>query len=236
MSILSELVSNTIRTGVVLISCEKEFVQKSDLAPVKIDLAIEWDITLDSFTKMKIIENSTYSPPFDNSDFPLTVGKIWSTVTNVNITFKVILDSTEISNVTDISEMNYNFEVLSMEMITVAGRTFDTFVIRETGEDGYTDYYYSSEARNYVKVLYYDVEENLVGSRELIDYTLHSEVPFDYTQTIILTAVIIVIVLVGVIFLMRKKKSTPSTVAPTTISTRSTRVIHHRNHTKDYKF
>jgi len=192
----------------------KDYWQKSDLASVKSDSVIEWDITLDSYTKMKVIMNVTYSPPFNNSDFPLTVGKTWSVITNVNTTIKVILDSTEISDITETLEMNYNFEVLGTEMITVAGGTFDTIVVRGIEQEtGHEDYYYSPEARNIVKSLHYDVEDTLIQSLELIEYNLQHEVPFDYTQIIILAVVIVVIAGVAIIYFMRGKK--PPTPTPT---------------------
>ncbi|MCP8304598.1 MAG: hypothetical protein H3Z50_03890 [archaeon] len=193
----------------------KEYWQKSDLAPVKSDSVIEWDITLDPFTKMKVIMNVTYSPPFNNSDFPLTVGKTWSIITNVNTTIKVIIDSTEISDITETVEMNYNFEVLGTEMITVVGGTFDTIVVRGIEQEGgHEDYYYPPEVRNIVKSLHYDVEDTLIQSLELIEYTLHHEVPFDYTQIIILAVVIVVIAGVAIIYFMRGKKPPTPSEAP----------------------
>jgi hypothetical protein len=89
----------------------------------------------------------TYEPPKADIDFPLTIGKTWtSSFTETT--------QTDVMGETEYSQYNssFNYTVIGMETITVEAGTFECYKIEaDDGEGTLVTIWYSSEVKNKVK-------------------------------------------------------------------------------------
>lgn len=127
---------------------------------------------------------STFDPPSNDYSFPLTVGDVWKTETEVT----TWTDDGENQDTT-IGETGQEYECLRTQDTTVSAGTFDTFILRtdnltsssmggqtagiDTSNllEGYSLSYFSPDIGYSVKEETYDSEGNLLNLLELVDYT-----------------------------------------------------------------
>ena len=198
----------------------KGYMQKSDLADVKMDLAITTEITQPESHTIIGITNTTYSHSLKEADFPLTVGKIWTVTTTENVTSKNIIDGFEFPEETITTEISRTYNCTRTETTTVPAGTFDTFVIKYTDQDGnYAEYYYSPEVGSTVKELSYSADDTLLFSMELLEFSYTPPVtPLElgWWVWVVIGVIVVIVGVVAVIFVVRRGKKPPTpTVAPT---------------------
>jgi hypothetical protein len=195
----------------------KVYIQKSDLSIVKQDMETKQmsgeDITYHQIT------NITYSPPFEDFDFPMDVGKIWWANTTRTQTIELPPLPPFPPNIAEISQ---NFTVVKTEEVTVPAGTFDTLVTMSSTSDNIFEEYYSSRANANVLELVYDDEMNLIQRTELLESNRIVPLPgaLDLTLVLIIVVVAVVIIVVIIIFIRRRPAGVPKTT-PVTQATKA---------------
>ncbi|MDI6917379.1 MAG: carboxypeptidase regulatory-like domain-containing protein [Thermoplasmatales archaeon] len=110
---------------------------------------------------------TTYNPPKDYNQFPITVGEEW----NVNVNAHMEWHATEGDGESD-SAIVENYECLRTDSVWVAAGTYNVFVINSTTEKGSETAYYSSDVCNFVKSEMYDENGALTTEMDLVSYCI----------------------------------------------------------------
>jgi hypothetical protein len=124
----------------------------------------DW-LMLKTYMEEKFPYNSyfrKYEPGLKLYDFPLIIGREWGTKSHITIT-----EGNETDTWYSEGGMDWIRNVVSRETITVPAGTFETYVIEEFNSRGVnTRYWFSVDAKNYVKMEYFG--ENVMGDGEII--------------------------------------------------------------------
>lgn len=181
-----------------------QYIQRSDLGIVKEDS--EQKNVIDEEIKYHLIRNITYSPPYEQFEFPIDVGNIWWA--NTTRTSTVELRHLHLPPSTSTSDISRNFTVVQTEKVTVPAGTFDTYVIEyTTGDSTYWDYY-SPRANGIVKELIYDSEMNLTARMEMVaGNTIAPEGVADTWLLLIVGIVVVFAVVFVYFFFIRRRRS-----------------------------
>jgi len=109
------------------------YLQKSDLAIVKETLKTDEETKFGGETSYSITEfyNSTYDPPLNEFDFPLSDGESWTVNSTKTTTHKVVFDGIEPDPTTETANISRIYNIW-MENVTVPAGTFEAFVINYT--------------------------------------------------------------------------------------------------------
>lgn len=150
-----------------------------------------------------------FGEPLKRFEFPLEVGDSWEGDT-------IQYEASPNQEGEPQSEVNYTYEVMGKEKITVNADTFEAYKLNGTirNEDtttpggsrnrGYAHLYYSPEVKNYVKITnYYEGEE--VGGQELHSYNL-TETNNNSPSVGTLTAGVTAISMVALYNIIKKKR------------------------------
>jgi hypothetical protein len=188
----------------------KSYETTKDHGLVKYEMTVETIKTDSNDTnKLEAKTENSYNPPLNSYDFPLSVGKNWTTTTNQTTTISITsngvtdpFDKFEETNTT-----NAHLVVLRTEIIKVPAGEFQTFVINGTSDGGSFENYYSPKAHRMVKQLGYNAEGNLFDSTELLSYhVIEPQEDFPSIYLIIAGIIILAVILVaGALFAVRAR-------------------------------
>jgi hypothetical protein len=172
------------------------WLRKSDFAEVKNEAEISGSGSLFGLSfSMYFFTETTFDPPLDRFDFPITVGEKWVSASDTSTYF---IQDISVPIVDDIYEENTTtsavisfYEALHVEDVTVPAGTFETFVIwslsgvsngsdidEATGYEwgDYTLEYYSSDLGFPVKIEYYNSNREMQWSLELQSYRKRTDI------------------------------------------------------------
>lgn len=189
----------------------KVYLQKSDLSIVKDERELK-RMTGEEVTYLQIT-NTTYSPAYMMSKFPLEVGKFWWG----NTTRTQTIELPPLPPGTSVTQFSRNFTVDRTEKVTVAAGTFDSLIVEYSTYDNVYEDYYSSRANGNVRELVYDRNMNLKERRDLLDSNRIELIPgltVEMLMYIIIAVVAVVIVVVVVLYMRRRPPAGAPTETP----------------------
>lgn len=167
-------------------SISDKYVLTENMATVK-------TVTIWGYAENKTETMTTYQPPKKDFDFPLSVGKNWTT------TYTYFQNSESLGNFTK-TEIKY-YNVTGIETITVKAGTFECYVIEDTDKYGvvYTKTWYSPKVKNSVRT---EETYRITITTDLASYSIKrggDEDDFDllvipYVMLLIIIPIILVIV------------------------------------------
>ena len=151
----------------------EQYEAKTDFSETKSENTIQ---SITSAFNETITTQTDYNPPLNNYNFPLFVGKSWTSITNQTHFTKHDLNGVSTQG-NDSKKTSSNFIVLRTEYTIVPAGEFQTFVINVSRDDGTSSQiYYSSKANMQVKELDYLPNGNLGFSLELLNFTVAASV------------------------------------------------------------
>lgn len=114
---------------------------------------------------------TTYTPPKDSNQFPITVGESWSVNVNAHIVWDAVIFGVPSNGECD-SDVVENYECLRTDSVCVAAGIYNVFVINSTTEEGNETAYYSSDVCNFVKSEMYDETGVLTSEMDLVSHSI----------------------------------------------------------------
>ncbi len=188
------------------------YLQKSDLTIVEMKLEETEETEFGGETTYMITEktNSTYDPPLNELNFPISDGKVWTVNTTETVKQKTVFDGIEPPETEETNEIFREYNV-RIENVTVPAGTFEAFLINYTDTNGYSEYYYSSDVGYFVKIITYDGYGLIETEEELVNYTYAGSppAPLDWQLILVIAIVVIGIVAISAILIMRRGKKPP---------------------------
>ena len=148
------------------------------------------------------IINATYSPPFNELDFPMTMGKNWTTegMRNVTTTLPPRLPETKIL------PFSQNFSVgRTTERVNVPAGEFDTFVIEYLYLDGRYEEYYSPEVSGNVRESQYNRRGEEITRMELLESNYIPQSGLEWWVWLAIAAIVITSVSIAAVYIWRTK-------------------------------
>ncbi len=186
--------------------------RKSDSGPLK--NTVKQTMFNATFWQTQISEE-TDNPPVSAMNWPLSVGKTWSTSTQAsfNVTTYNSLYPTPVSTPTT-TTVSATYTVNRTETITVAAGSFDTFLTTRNDPQTSQQTWYSSQARTNVKSLNYDRNGGrLISSQALTEYRAAAQPGFFSNPYVIAgIAGAAAVALVGAALLVRRRRRAPGPV------------------------
>ncbi|MCP8314445.1 MAG: hypothetical protein H3Z53_08775 [archaeon] len=152
-----------------------------------------------------LIMNTTYSPPLNELDFPITEGKSWITEGMKHVTTTIPPFPPFPPKIVPFSQ---NFSVVRTERVNVPAGGFDTFVIEHSYLDGKYEEYYSPIASGNVRESYYNRDGKEIMRMELLEsnYVISSGLEWWVWLAI---AIIVIASIAFIFFIRRRKKPSP---------------------------
>lgn len=162
------------------------FLDNKSYEYVKSNVTVEIHGNIFGLSYRMVIASRTESEiSKDTWNYPFSVGDEGSVLSNatMNSTYEVWLGSLEINEtqINERTELSGTYSCVSHSGLRVPAGDFEAYEIEATGNpplfgvmgpvSGRERLYYSPDARNNVKVLYYDNDEKLVAHQELISYS-----------------------------------------------------------------
>lgn len=215
------------------------YLQQSDLAMVKTVMDMNMTMTMEYPSPgtyyMSSSNTTTYSPPLDENDFPISVGETWTATATATSTEETSSNMPYYpsGNTTSTTTETENYECLCTESVTVPAGTFNTYKIKsqEPGSNSYEIDYISSDVGFMVKSETYNETGQLSSTMELTSYsyagpeeeeggigeTLGKEVGgVSILYWLIIIVIILVVIVIALVALKRKKKAPIPPVPPQT--------------------
>ena len=154
------------------------YFRKSDMASVNLNLT---QVFTAGFVLTQIVYTNS-SIPTVSYQFPLYVGRTWSTNYNTTTTTtsytSINPTPTTTKNTTQTSE---NFDVASESVMSVPAGSFDAYDVHSVASSGYADDYYSPQVENSISTVDYLPNGTISDSLSLQDF---SAWPFQSSLTV----------------------------------------------------
>ena len=171
------------------------YIEKDNFTIVKED----YQVSLNG--EIKQIINTTYIPPFNELDFPITMEKNWTTEGMRNVTTTIPPFPAQIK----ILSFSQNFSVVRTERVNVPAGEFDTFVIEYLYLDGRYEEYYSPEVSGNVRESQYNRMGEEVIRMELLESNYIPQSGLEWWVWLAMAIIIITAVSIAAVYIWRKR-------------------------------
>ncbi|UCE39482.1 MAG: hypothetical protein JSW00_09760 [Thermoplasmata archaeon] len=195
VNITSIAMINQVQDQFQVIDQKNKYIQTSNLATVKEEIS-------HIAPNRNINGNNTYTPLKKEYDFPILVGKKWTSSYTKNVSLEGLG--------TYLISESINYSVIAEESVTVAAGTFDCYKIEiDVGTGVIDQFWYSEKVKNIIKTTRFS--EDIFYEMNLTAYSFKEEEDGDSdditTEDLLpYILILIIVILIIVVIVARKRK------------------------------